>query len=76
VLICSLPVNTLYIPSHVVDHECDTTVESFSVHSPNIVHRSRADYEGRASYVLKLPKVMPLTNDPQVKDRSLMPVLS
>jgi hypothetical protein len=33
VLICYLPVNTLYIPSHVVDRGCDTTVESFVVHS-------------------------------------------
>jgi hypothetical protein len=42
VLRCYLPVNTLYIPSHVVDHRCDTTVESFVVHSLNIGHRSRA----------------------------------
>jgi hypothetical protein len=42
VLICYLPMNTLYIPGHVVDHGCDTTVESFIVHSPNIGHRSRA----------------------------------
>jgi hypothetical protein len=41
VLICYLPANTLYIPSHVVDRRCDTTVESFVVHSPNIGHRSR-----------------------------------
>jgi type 1 fimbria pilin len=42
VLRCYLPANTLYIPGHVVDHGCDTTVESFIVHSPNIGHRSRA----------------------------------
>jgi hypothetical protein len=42
VLICYLPMNTLYILGHVVDHGCDTTVESFVVHSPNIGHRSRA----------------------------------
>jgi hypothetical protein len=42
VLICYLPANTLYIPGHVVDRGCDTTVESFVVHSPNIGHRSRA----------------------------------
>jgi hypothetical protein len=41
VLRCYLPTNTLYIPDHVVDHGCDTTVESFVVHSPNIGHRSR-----------------------------------
>jgi hypothetical protein len=41
VLICYLPVNTLYILSHVVDRGCDTPVEFFVVHSPNIGHRSR-----------------------------------
>jgi hypothetical protein len=34
VLICYLSANTLYIPSHAVDRGCDTTVESFIVHSP------------------------------------------
>jgi hypothetical protein len=42
VLICYLLVNTLCIPGHVVDRRCDTTVEFFIVHSPNIGHRSRA----------------------------------
>jgi hypothetical protein len=42
VLRCNLPTNTLYIPGHVVDLGCDTTIESFVVHSPNIRHRSRA----------------------------------
>jgi hypothetical protein len=42
VLICYLSANTLYIPGHVVDRGCDTTVESFIVHSPNIGHRCRA----------------------------------
>jgi hypothetical protein len=28
--------DTPYIPSYVVDHECDTLVESFVVHSSNI----------------------------------------
>jgi hypothetical protein len=41
VLICYLPMNTLYILDHVVDRGCDTTIESFVVHSPNIGHRSR-----------------------------------
>jgi type 1 fimbria pilin len=41
VLRCYLPTNTLYILGHVVDHGCDTTVESFVVHS-DIGHRSRA----------------------------------
>ena len=36
VLIHYLPTNTPYVLGHVVDHECDTLVESFVVHSPNI----------------------------------------
>jgi hypothetical protein len=31
-----LPMNVAYIPSHVVDHESDTPIESFVVHYPNI----------------------------------------
>jgi hypothetical protein len=42
VFICYLPVNTLYILGHVVDHGCDVTVESFVVHSLSIGRRSRA----------------------------------
>jgi hypothetical protein len=41
VLIYCLLVNTLYILGHVVDRGCDTPVESFVVHSPNIGHRTR-----------------------------------
>ena len=37
VLIRCLPVDTPYILGHVVDRGCDTPVESFVVHSPNIV---------------------------------------
>ena len=36
VLIRCLPIDTPYIPGHVVDHGCDTLVESFVVHSPSI----------------------------------------
>jgi hypothetical protein len=36
VLICYLPINTLYILGHVVDCRCDTTIESFVVHSLSI----------------------------------------
>jgi hypothetical protein len=39
VLICYLPTNTLYILGHMVDHRCDTPVESFVVHSPSIGQR-------------------------------------
>jgi hypothetical protein len=35
VLIRCLPADTPYILGHVVDHECDTLVELFVVHSPN-----------------------------------------
>ena len=36
VLIQYLPMDTPYIIGHVVDHGCDTPIESFVVHSPNI----------------------------------------
>ena len=36
VLIRCLPADTHYILGHVVDHRCDTPIESFVVHSPNI----------------------------------------
>ena len=31
-----LPADTLYTLGHVVDRRCDTPVESFVVHSPNV----------------------------------------
>jgi hypothetical protein len=36
VLISYLLVNTLYILGHVVDHRCDTPIESFVVRSPSM----------------------------------------
>ena len=36
VLICCLPTDVPYILGHVGDDGCDTPVESFVVHSPNI----------------------------------------
>jgi hypothetical protein len=55
-LICYSPVNTLYILGHVVDHGCDTPVESFVVHFLNIGHRSRAWLRRKEEvFVLKLP---------------------
>ena len=36
VLIHCLPMDAPYIPGHVVDRGCDTPVEFFIVHSPNI----------------------------------------
>jgi hypothetical protein len=56
VLICYLPVNTLYVSGHVVDCGCDTPVESFVIHSLNIGHRSRAQLRRKGEIsVLKLP---------------------
>jgi hypothetical protein len=56
VLICYLPVNTLYILGHVVDLGCDTPVESFVVHSPSIGRRSRARLRRKGEVsILKLP---------------------
>ena len=36
VLICCLLADAPYIPGHMIDHGCDTLVESFVVHSLNI----------------------------------------
>ena len=52
VLICCLPVDTLYIPGHVVDRGCDTPVDSFVVHSPNIGIQVGSSYEGRQALFL------------------------
>ena len=52
VLIRCLPVDTPYIPGHVVDHGCDTLVESFVVHSPNIGIQVGSSYEGRQALFL------------------------
>ena len=45
VLINCLPTDAPYIPGHVVDRGCDTPVESFVVHSPNI-GQVGSSYEG------------------------------
>jgi hypothetical protein len=49
-----LPVDALYMPGHVVDHGCDTPVESFVVHSLYI-EQVEPGCKGRAGFVLKLP---------------------
>ena len=51
VLICCVPTDTPYILGHVVDRGCDTPVESFVVHSPNI-GQVRSRYEGRQALLL------------------------
>ena len=45
VLIRCLPMDTPYIPGHVVDRECDTLIESFVVYSSNI-GQVGSSYEG------------------------------
>ena len=50
VLICCLPVDAPYILGYVVDRGCDTPIESFVVHSPNIGRGSC--YEGRQALLL------------------------
>jgi hypothetical protein len=52
VLIRCLPVDTPYIPRHVVNRRCDTLVESFVVHSPNIGIQVGSSYEGRQALFL------------------------
>ena len=51
VLICCLLVDAPYIPGHVVDRGCDTPIESFVVHSPNI-GQVGSSYEGRHALFL------------------------
>ena len=45
VLICCLPTDAPYIVGHVVDRGCDTPIEFFVVHSPNI-GQVGSSYEG------------------------------
>ena len=51
VLIRCLPTDAPYILGHVVDRECDTPVEFFVVHSPNI-GQVGSSYEGRQALFL------------------------
>jgi hypothetical protein len=51
VLIHCLPMNAPYISGHAVDRGCDTSVESFVVHSPNI-GQVGPGYEGRLALFL------------------------
>ena len=52
VLIRCLPMDTPYFLGHVVDRECDTPVESFVVHSPNIGIQVGSSYKGRQAMFL------------------------
>jgi hypothetical protein len=49
-----LPADALYMPGHVVDHRCDTPIESFVVHSP-CIEQVEPGCDGRAGFVSKLP---------------------
>ena len=51
VLIHCLSMDIPYIPGHVVDHGCDTPIESFVVHFPNI-GQVESSYEGRHALFL------------------------
>ena len=51
VLIHCLSMDTLYIPGHVVDHGCDTPVESFVIHSL-FVEQVEHGCEGRQALFL------------------------
>ena len=51
VLIRCLPMDTPYILGHVVDRGCDTPIESFVVHSPNI-GQVGSSYERRQALFL------------------------
>ena len=46
-----LPADALYTPGHVVDHECDTLIESFVVHSL-FVEQVEPNYEGNQALFL------------------------
>ena len=52
VLIRCLLVDAPYFLGHVVDCGCDTLIESFVVHSPNIGIQVRYSYEGRQALFL------------------------
>ena len=52
VLICCLPADTPYILGYVVDHGCDTPVESFVVHSLNIGLQVGCGYNRRQALFL------------------------
>ena len=52
VFICCLRVDTPYILGHMVDHGCDTPIESFVVHSLNIGLQVGCGYDERQALFL------------------------
>ena len=59
VFIRCLPMDTPYILGHVVDHGCDTPVESFVVQSLNIGIQVGSSYEGRQTLFLIFLSIIP-----------------
>ena len=57
VLICRLPADTPYILGDVVDHRCDTLVESFVVHSSNIGQVGSSYEESHALFLIFLSNI-------------------
>ena len=57
VLILCLPTDAPYILGHVVDRGCDTPVESFVVHSPNIGQVGSSYEEGYALFLIFLSNI-------------------
>ena len=56
-----LPTDALYTPSHVVNHKCDTLIESFVVDSP-FVEQVEPDCEGNKALFLIFLSNVPSTN--------------
>ena len=46
-----LPMDALYTPGHMIDHECGTLVEAFVVHSP-FVEQVEPGYKGSQALFL------------------------
>ena len=57
VLIRCLSVDAPYILGHVVDRECDTLVESFEVHSPDIGQVGSSCEESQALFLIFLSNI-------------------
>ena len=52
-----LPTDAQYIPGHVVDHECDTLVESFVVHCPFVEQLGPSCKGNQALFLIFLSNV-------------------
>ena len=57
VIIRCLPADAPYIPGHVVDRGCDTPIESFVVHSPNIGQVGSSYEERQALFLIFLSNI-------------------